>query len=614
MSEGEVSGMGKSSETSGWNGFFTKIQSEWFIRLALFVTVLVWFGFWAHIGTDPHHDGILMKPAADVAAGQMLFRDTFTQYGALTTLLQAWACVIFGTKLMTIRWLTVFFYAGATVLVWRISEPILRGWFRIVPIFLIFSLAPFYFWTFHSWSSVYALFFLLLTCWLMQLGLQKRFSDWIWCLAGGVSILPFWCRQPMGLVFPAACLIVLASHWRFHETWQATLRRFLLFVGGAVGVCGIFLFWLAQNHAFSAFWDQSIRMAFGFVSGRTRLWSVGSSATPGTGGSTGSLLWNLMNLFFFRKALWGCFSGVVTGWFIYLTVWGIRKKNLSQEYWLLLPVVLLSGVSLHQYYPVPCIRHLYWAAFPAFLVYARTLQAWLRDWHGLTFIKGLKRTGGIALLLALACWLIHDCPKNDRRYSVMASIYDLNQLVTYHEPGFLDGVWMMPWEAKAWDDLKEAVRAIPEPQRNEPVLNFTSNGLYLLEFPNQKNWHPQYVNWGNGLDPNFRTKLVLMLLGGRCPVVTMGDALKQIGEQTYERLSEEEILWKKSCEFESFLFEVAKSCFPDREIVEYPQFHAYGKAVFRFVVGYEYSVVIFAPTGEKVKRNRNEKLTFEKTK
>ena len=54
-------------------------------------------GYFAHLDPDWHHDGILFKPAVDVASGKSLFRETFTQYGALTTYLQG-AAVAFPTR------------------------------------------------------------------------------------------------------------------------------------------------------------------------------------------------------------------------------------------------------------------------------------------------------------------------------------------------------------------------------------------------------------------------------------------------------------------------------------------------------------------------------------
>ena len=63
----------------------------------------------SRLGVDAHHDGIMLKPALDVLAGQVLFRDTFTQYGALTTYLQA-AALWIQPGLLSLRFMTVAAY------------------------------------------------------------------------------------------------------------------------------------------------------------------------------------------------------------------------------------------------------------------------------------------------------------------------------------------------------------------------------------------------------------------------------------------------------------------------------------------------------------------------
>ncbi len=66
----------------------------------VFLGILIVAAHFARLDPDWHHDGILFKPAVDVAAGLSLFKETFTQYGALTTYLQAGAIAIFGKYLI----------------------------------------------------------------------------------------------------------------------------------------------------------------------------------------------------------------------------------------------------------------------------------------------------------------------------------------------------------------------------------------------------------------------------------------------------------------------------------------------------------------------------------
>ena len=69
--------------------------------IGLFLTILFVAGYFAQMDPDWHHDGILFKPAIDVASGLSLFRDTFSQYGALTTYLHATALHLFGKHFYT---------------------------------------------------------------------------------------------------------------------------------------------------------------------------------------------------------------------------------------------------------------------------------------------------------------------------------------------------------------------------------------------------------------------------------------------------------------------------------------------------------------------------------
>src|SRR3954469_15971490 len=79
----------------------------------------------AHLGIDPHHDGIMLKPALDVLSGQVLFRDSFMQYGALTCYLQALA-LWFSPTLLSIRLLAAAAYVVTLLFLysaWRMILP-----------------------------------------------------------------------------------------------------------------------------------------------------------------------------------------------------------------------------------------------------------------------------------------------------------------------------------------------------------------------------------------------------------------------------------------------------------------------------------------------------------
>ena len=78
-------------------------RAERFRIFLVFLAILAITYYFARLDPDWHHDGIMFKPAVDVAAGLSLFKETFTQYGALTTYLQAGAISFFGEHLIVLR-------------------------------------------------------------------------------------------------------------------------------------------------------------------------------------------------------------------------------------------------------------------------------------------------------------------------------------------------------------------------------------------------------------------------------------------------------------------------------------------------------------------------------
>src|SRR3954466_2359231 len=95
------------------------------IALLLAVAVVAYLVPFARTGVDPHHDGIMLKPALDVLSGQTLFRDTFMQYGALSCYLQVAALLVLPT-LLSLKVLTVAVYAATLFLLYA-------SWREILP-------------------------------------------------------------------------------------------------------------------------------------------------------------------------------------------------------------------------------------------------------------------------------------------------------------------------------------------------------------------------------------------------------------------------------------------------------------------------------------------------
>src|SRR3989338_604602 len=150
---------------------------------------------------DPHHDGIMLKPAFDVAAGQTLFRDTFTQYGALTTWVQALAVKVFGNYLLVLRLLTAFTYGLMAVLMWLLFSRFLPNYLNTFTC-LSWLFLGYFFVNYPSmmvapWSTAFAVCSALLSLHLLVLFLESGELRILFA-AGFAAALTFWFKINYG--------------------------------------------------------------------------------------------------------------------------------------------------------------------------------------------------------------------------------------------------------------------------------------------------------------------------------------------------------------------------------------------------------------------------------
>ena len=383
------------------------------------VTFIIFYPF-AVRGLDIHHDGTAFKPALDVAAGQTLFKDTFTQYGPLTTWIQAFFIKLLwsfsGPSLHSIKLATVVFYSLSAVLLvelWSMLLPRRLAWMSLL---IWISLAPFLapWLVFLPWSSVYALFFQLLAAFLFLMslhclekndGVSRNLTLASTAFFSGVScVLTFWCRIPIGLLIllglGGVAFLYLISHLRSKSAWQF----FGFFKLGALltfGVIGLYLhfrgslvYGYAQTVVWPAQWargtgggnfgnvtslllrrrNETVLLLATLLFARPLLnWLSKKSEYTAT-----TLVAAIGFSLFFRYpkpfyqagffTLIPVFALVMTGW----VLWQNRKS------WKLLAWLALVMSSWAQFYPMNDPRHVYWAITPGigFFIY------WMHRWLG----------------------------------------------------------------------------------------------------------------------------------------------------------------------------------------------------------------------------------------
>ena len=155
----------------------------------LFILIFSVSGYFAHLDPDWHHDGILFKPAVDVASGMSLFRETFTQYGALTTYLQGAAITLFGKHLIVLRVEAALFLALTGILLYMICGEIAQKSIAILATLVWLFMAHYSVSSLLPWSSIFSLFFVILGSWLLissQREVANHFRCYSYCFVSGL--------------------------------------------------------------------------------------------------------------------------------------------------------------------------------------------------------------------------------------------------------------------------------------------------------------------------------------------------------------------------------------------------------------------------------------------
>ncbi len=440
---------------------------------------------------DPFHHGVMFKSAFDVVHGQMLFRDTFTQYGALTTLLQALALRLFGDYLIVIQIETAFFYALISICLYYIWLKILPNLLTIISVVIWLFLAPYFLFIFHPWSSVYALFFQLFSFLLVLRALRKQ-NRLMMIFAGCVAVLTFWCRQPVGIIHCVSLVFFLVTTPLITgQKWQNAMTDCAFFIAGIVAASLPFLVWLTLNDAMHDMYLQSIKAAFLFgaqissqsqnnifVSVLMALFLYGTYENMGQF----HMLWNVLPIV--------CLT--------ILVVFAVKRWRHRDNVGYHLPLYGLLIVSLSswmQYYPVNCSRHCYWAATPMIGLF--TYAVWK--------ICNFRRNDIRIIITCLIMALVFGFEIRTRIIKGYEKI--IAYRIKIEEPNVLHGMYLSTKDALAWKKINITINKALQNNSFHYMVNMTYDPLYLILIGPQKNFHPMHGSpeiWNKNIYPDFK--------------------------------------------------------------------------------------------------------------
>lgn len=439
----------------------------------LAVFTCLWAGAFSLLGMDLHHDGVMFKAAVDVAEGKWVFKETFCQYGILSPLLQGWMLKIFGTELAVLKLGTAFFYAGIVILNDLIWRRFLTLPFRIFTGVMFFVLAPYLMVPFHIWSSVYALFFMLLAAEFVLLAEEKEKKVFLY-LSGICAGLVFGFRWPCGVVTLGAQLLSLAVAGFCRKEGRKYLKNTTVLLGGFGTVTALYALYLTLGNA----WRDCFQQIFSFVS--KFAWERGGS------GSAFQFLETFLPHSETTNFIFAFIPLAVLGLLLFA---GRKIFSASGETVRELPLitVLIFGLAAyHQYYPVPCVRHLYWGSVPMMGAYVLLIQRIFVSARLPRFRKGLYLFFLILPLIWGGFW---------RMYAGLFRVSEFFRRQTSDFPGLRyirHGRSEMQICNIAWD-IKQN---LPPHLKERGVFNYTADGVWSVVLPPCKDFqHPMFVNW-----------------------------------------------------------------------------------------------------------------------
>ena len=500
---------------------YSKIYHLTFIFL---LTVIISY-FFTIINLDPIHDGALFKPAVDIVEGKILFKESFFQYGALTSLLQALAVSVFGKYLIVIKLLTSFFYGMISVILWIIFSRLLSKFLNTFFCIIWILLAPFYIDPL-PWSSVYALFFELLALYFLIIFIEKKNFLYIFLTGASVS-LAFWCRQPVG-VFLLILIIIFIIFLKFllKSNIKFLFKSIILFISGFLSISLVFIIWLLISNSIKDWWIQNILFSLKWNSKRAGIY-----------GSIILLLKSLFVVGYNYSFIWKLFPIVNLIIFFGYLAKLFKKRILDKKEIVIFSIVFVSFASWLQYYPGPDFSHAFWGATPmiGLTVYffwksvellINFVHKKIRGLHKSNFISQDREYEVIYLLkisITLIILFLIFCSSMGERIKIGFSGIKENQ-VRINSPKVLKGLQLNKDDAIKYYKLGKIIENFA---KNDKEINLITTGeiaLYLTFQENNKNVSPMYTeleDYNLFLYPDYKEKLNSYIIKERPLIIMM---------------------------------------------------------------------------------------------
>lgn len=469
--------------------------------------VTLYFGLY---GCDPHHDGVMFEPAFKVAHGATLFRDTFTQYGALAVYYDALFIILFGDSMASLQIGAAFGLAACGCMLYTVSKKLTGRTMAVFAALLAVGINYIYFWHSHPWSSIPAMFFQLLAC---ELTLQEHVDGRHWKLAaaGVCAALGAWCRLPVGLLtFLSGAVGLALTQMICRRKGRVFAGRLAIYAAGFAAAIVLLLLPMLLKGTLGAWYGMVIVGTSDFA-----------KETNTAGASSGFIVrmgWSLVGAWIKRNPLLDwiwlalpatvCFTLLRIGWPV---LCGYAKSIRNPRFPLCirqdqLAVIVCSYAcgGWAQYYPVSDYRHWYWAAVPMLpvLIYAAYCLARRYGLNGrfaiLLLSVALAGNLGVRSYFALAtAGAIHyEKDTNETRPGLTSFYMDENwnrndaEVFDDIRYPYLNGLRLSSETAGFYKNLYDVISELRKKYPEKNIYNRTAEGFLGV-------FQTEYIPYGN---------------------------------------------------------------------------------------------------------------------
>jgi len=359
-------------------------------------------------------------------------------------------------------------------------------------------MAHFFVMPFLPWSSVYAKALSAIVIFPLFRFIDNNNYKNIF-FAGFISALAFYTRQPVGIVLFLGIMFLLVNYGVFAHGEIKITKLVYCFVMGFGSVILSFSIFFLVNGAFYDWWAQSLRFAFYFGFGRTAgtigtienlltdlffagHWTFGSLGMP--------MIWVAMPVICIYL-FFSFYAGK-----LHISGMRLRVKNYaSQKEMMLLFFAVIAIALWHQYYPVPCVSHIYWASGIMIGVFVYVIWDALGE-------RDAKRKS-ILLIMVLFLFFYGNILTNVT--TGMSRLRQREHMVTiefgHHLNGMMVDAGTHSFLYEYFNYIDRLKGLFPEKQ----FINYTRDGLYGITFG--ENLINMTVNWGNAVYPDYHANV-----------------------------------------------------------------------------------------------------------